>query len=107
MYALTAAVRSLDNHPMSHLPTVSKRCERCERLFDIYNVPPEGRIRDIVLMYTPCKWCGYIKDIKNPRFDKTGRCLSCSVPFSMIDHKAKGMCHRCLMAHYRKHSTGK
>lgn len=85
---------------------VTKRCERCERLFEIVNIK-ESKARDIIIRYTPCPHCFYIEDIKNPRFNRSGRCLDCNIPFVMIDHKAKGRCHRCLMAHYRKTGSTK
>jgi hypothetical protein len=85
---------------MTKILFVQKRCERCERLFNIPNIK-DSKARDFIIRYTPCSHCFY--DASG--LDTTGRCLDCSIPFRFVDHKAKGRCHRCLMAHYRKNST--
>lgn len=90
---------------MTHVPFIKKRCSRCEKLFDIPNLK-DSKARDFALLYTPCSYCKYVEDVSNPKYEQSGRCLSCSIPFSMINHKAKGMCHRCLMKLYRSTSKG-
>ena len=83
---------------------ITKRCERCEKLFTFPNLR-ESNAREVIIQYAKCSHCHYVPDVRNPKFNQSGRCVDCSVPFSMIDHKAKGRCHRCLMAFYRKNST--
>ncbi len=85
---------------------VQKRCARCQELFNIPNVK-QSPIRDILLEFSPCTHCGYVKtptetDIKN---NVSGRCQDCSIPFSIIDHHGKGRCHRCFMIEHRKNVT--
>ncbi len=81
---------------------IQKRCERCEEQFPIPLLKHGSKAFHMVIDYTPCPHCYFVKDIHNPKYNKTGRCRRCCVPFCMVDHKAKGMCHRCLMAKYRE-----
>lgn len=89
---------------MNHVLFIQKRCARCEKLFDIPNLK-ESKARDFALLYTPCSHCYFVEDITNPKYQLSGRCLDCSTPFALVNHKAKGRCHRCLMKHYRTNST--
>lgn len=102
---LMAASQHSTSHLMSHLSMaklIKKRCERCEEQFDIPLLKQGSRAFKMVIDYTPCPHCRFVKDIHYPKYDKSGRCRRCSVPFAMVDHKAKGHCHRCLMARYRE-----
>lgn len=83
---------------------VQKRCARCQELFNIPNVK-QSPIRDILLEFSPCTHCGYVKNPTDIKNNVSGRCKDCSIPFSMIDHHGKGRCHRCFMVEHRKNVT--
>jgi DNA-directed RNA polymerase subunit RPC12/RpoP len=74
-------------------------------MFDIPNVK-ESKQRQLMLLYYPCPHCGYVRDITYPRFNRSGRCLDCSIPFTIVDHHAKGMCKRCHMKLLRHKPEG-
>ncbi len=81
--------------------TIAKRCERCERFFDLPNIM-QSLAREIIIEYTPCPHCLYSKDVAHPRSSRSGRCLDCSIPFAIVDHHAKGRCERCSRSFLRK-----
>lgn len=85
-----------NNPPMKRQPTIEKHCDRCEEVFYIPNIR-QSRAREMILQFYPCPNCHYVPDILYPRFNKSGRCRDCSIPFSLIDHQAHGYCNRCLM----------
>jgi len=85
------------------LKTIKKRCERCNRLFDIPFIRKSKAKRD-TLTYTPCTYCNYIP-FSNDKINKSGRCGRCSIPFVIIDHYSKGNCKRCYQAIYRENTT--
>ena len=80
---------------------ITKRCDRCERLFDIPNIK-ESPARQHLIEFYPCAHCHYVKNILNPKNNRSGRCLDCSIPFAIIDHHSKGRCSRCSRAYYRE-----
>ena len=96
---------SVKNHTSNHhmkvhcmkIPHIQKRCERCEEQFLIPNIR-QSRAREKMLMYFPCPYCLFTRAGMG---DKSGRCRSCSIPFVMIDHHARGMCMRCYQAWIR------
>lgn len=83
------------------IPDIVKKCGRCEIPFPISNIKA-SRARDILIEYTPCPHCLYVKDPVMARNNKSGRCLDCSIPFTVVDHHAKGRCDRCAMKEYRR-----
>lgn len=70
---------------------LTKRCQRCEEKFDIPNVRASNA-RLLIIQFYPCPHCGYVQD--RPGSNTSGRCRDCSIPFSIIDHHAKGRCLR-------------
>lgn len=73
--------------------SIKKICERCETVFLI----PAQRIsksREVRLQCHPCPKCGFTPQHCAPNSIKVGRCLVCSIPFSIVDHHAKGYCKR-------------
>jgi len=80
--------------------SISKRCERCEKMFEIPNIK-ESPARQTLIEFTPCPHCLYVKDVKYPKNNRTGRCLGCSIPFALVDHHAIGRCSRCYMGYIR------
>lgn len=75
---------------------IKKRCSRCDNLYEIPNIK-ESKARNLMIDYYPCCHCGFIKDVNNPKNNRSGRCLDCAIPFQMIDHQGKGRCNRCYM----------
>lgn len=82
---------------------IKKCCSRCEGIFYIPKTY-KSRAQDILIMYTPCPHCGYVKDIANPKYNRSGRCKRCSIPFKIVNHHGKGMCMRCHRAYLRDKS---
>ena len=103
--ARTDASRRLNNHPMKRPPLISKRCERCNELFSIPNIR-ESRARELILQFYPCPHCLYVPNIHYPRYNRSGRCRDCSIPFSLVDHHANGRCKRCDMIALRHEKGG-
>lgn len=89
---------------MNH-KTLFKRCERCEKKFAIPLFRNGSKAKMFAIDFTPCPFCHFVKDVCVTNYDREGRCIGCSVPFCVVKHKAKGMCHRCLMEKYRSNST--
>lgn len=83
---------------------LKKRCPRCENLYEIPKIKESPAFYKIIEYY-PCCHCGYTKDVKDPKNNRSGRCSSCAVPFSMIDHHAKGRCNRCYVKYIRENAT--
>lgn len=96
-------MRALSNAMINN---IKKRCARCGDLYEIPNIR-ESPAREKLIDFYPCMHCGYIKDIKNPKFNKSGRCRDCAIPFSIVDHNAKGRCNRCYMKYLRDQNTTK
>lgn len=84
---------------MSRPPTITKTCGRCERPFHVPNIRTSSAREKTLVCYT-CPFCFFSPCDPS---GKSGRCLSCSVPFSVIDHHAKGKCKRCY--EYERRST--
>lgn len=84
---------------------LTKRCERCEEKFELPNLK-ECRARDILIQYYPCPHCLYVKDIHNAKFNNSGRCRDCAIPFKLMKHQAKGRCNRCYMRNLRHKQQG-
>lgn len=74
-----------------NIPTLKKRCQRCDQLYEIPNIR-RSNARDLIIQFHPCSHCLFIQD--QPDSEKSGRCRSCSVPFTIIDHHALGKCKR-------------
>ena len=77
--------------------TLTKRCERCEKLFTLPNLK-ESRARELLIVYHPCTHCGYSRDFPG---DSQGRCTDCLLPFAVFPNHARGKCKRCHMAWLR------
>lgn len=71
-----------------------KRCQRCQEMYEIPNVR-ESKARLLIIQFHPCPHCGFIQD--HPDAKTSGRCIDCSIPFSIINHHAKGRCYRDYM----------
>ena len=85
---------------LMRLPEIIKVCERCENKFAIPNIKM-SRARDLLIQFTPCPHCLFVKTPSILLKNRTGRCLDCSIPFSLVDHHAKGRCERCSRKYYR------
>ena len=85
---------------------IKKRCSRCGELYEIPNIR-ESAARERLIDFYPCCHCGFIKDIKNPKYNNSGRCRDCAIPFAIIDHHGGGRCKRCYMRHLRIESATK
>lgn len=81
------------------LTVLKKRCERCEKLYDLPRVQ-KSRAKEILIQFFPCSHCGFAKE--QEKSEQSGRCKDCSIPFFIINHHYKGNCNRCYMTKYRK-----
>lgn len=84
---------------------IKKRCERCEKIYTIQNIK-QSAARELLLEYTPCTNCGFVKEPCNKTKNKSGRCIVCSIPFFIVDHHGLGMCKRCNMDALRAKQKG-
>ena len=107
---MVASVRMISPHtkalynPM--INEIQKRCCRCGDLYDIPNIR-ESSTRERLIDFYPCMHCGFIRDIQNPKKNTSGRCRDCAIPFSIINHHAKGRCNRCYMNLLRNENATK
>ena len=88
------------------IPSIEKICSRCDESFFIPNIK-SSKARELLLIYTPCPHCLYQKKINTIDDDKSGRCRDCSIPFSLVDHHAKGRCGRRARSFYRERDKKK
>ena len=86
------------------ITVLTKACERCEETFELPNLR-ESKARELVIQYTPCPHCFFVKSVEFVIYNKTGRCRGCSIPFALVNHHAKGRCKRCDMK-LRRHEKG-
>lgn len=84
-------------------PYLTKTCPRCEQSFELPNIKVSPA-RTLLLQFAACPHCLYVPDNAPVHFNKSGRCRTCSVPFAVIDHHAKGYCKRDYMAMLRHKS---
>lgn len=82
---------------------IVKRCDRCDRQFEIPNIRLSPA-RDLILEYYPCSHCGYVKLILSPNSLTLGSCVdvNCRLPFALVPHRARGMCNRSYMTLMRR-----
>ncbi len=84
-------------------PIIKKNCQRCALSFDIPNIK-ESKARELLLQFKPCTHCGFVESSKYQKSEKSGRCMDCSIPFSIVDHHSNGRCKRCDMRNLRHKS---
>ncbi len=82
---------------------IKKRCGRCDEMYNIVFIRESKAKRD-ALTYTPCTFCGYIA-FGSDLINRSGRCKRCSIPFAIVEHRAKNMCNRCYHHVFRNNAT--